>query len=77
MTVFETIRRILADQLELDPEQITEETDIARDLGADSLDVVEMITTIEDEYGIIITDESVNEFTTVGDVTRFIEKLVG
>ena len=77
MTVFETIRRILAEQLEIDPEKITEDTDIAADLGADSLDVVEMITTIEDEYGIIITDESVNEFKTVGDVTEFIEKLVG
>ena len=78
MTVFDKVREILAEQLELeDVNALTEETDIAKDLGADSLDVVEMIMSIENEYGIVITDESISDLKTVGDVTKFVEKLVG
>ncbi len=72
--VFETIRDMLADQLELDPERITMDTDIVGDLCADSLDVVELIMGVENEYGIVITDEIVHGFRTVGDVVEFIEE---
>ena len=71
--VFEKIREMLAEQLELNPNEITMETDILGDLGADSLDLVELIMGIENEYGIVITDEVVHNFKTIGDVVEFIE----
>jgi len=74
--VFEKIREALASQFEVDPEKITRETDIMNDLGADSLDLVELIMTLEDEYGISVTDESVYEHKTVGEIADFIESLV-
>jgi len=73
--MFETVRQLLADQLELDPELITEETDIITDLGADSLDIMELIMTLEDEYGLLLGDENVEGLRTVGQVVEFLEKL--
>ena len=55
--LFEKVRDILAEQLEIDPESITLDTNIVDDLDADSLDFVEMITSIEDEFNIVVTDE--------------------
>ena len=74
--VFEKIREALASQFEVAPEKITRDTDIMNDLGADSLDLVELIMTLEDEYGISVTDESVYEHKTVGEIADFIESLV-
>ena len=71
--VFEKIREMLAEQLEINPNEITMQTDILGDLGADSLDLVELIMGIENEYGIVITDEAVHNFKTIGDVVEFIE----
>ena len=74
--IFEKIKNALAEQFNVEPDTITAETDIIKDLGADSLDLVELIMTLEEEYNITITDESVYEYKTVGDVTVFIESLV-
>ena len=74
--IFEKIQEALAEQFEVDPDTITKETDIINDLGADSLDLVELIMALEEEYNITITDESVYEHKTVGDITTFIESLV-
>ena len=74
--VFEKLREIFANQFGLDPETITESTNIVSDLGADSLDVVEMLMSLEDEYGITIEDEKVAEMKTVGDVVRCVEGLI-
>ncbi len=74
--VFEKLREILAGQLEISEEKITMDTNIIDDLGADSLDIVELIMSLEDEYGITITDESVRELYTVREVVEFVEKLV-
>ncbi len=71
--VFEKVKQILMDQLGIDGDQITETTDIVGDLGADSLDVVEMVMTLEEEYELVISDETIQEFKTVGDVVAFIE----
>ena len=71
--VFEKIRTILADQLDKNEEEITLETDIAADLGADSLDVVEMIMSIEDEFDVEIPDEEIENIKTVGDVVNYIQ----
>ena len=74
--IFEKVRDILAEQLEIDPETITLDTNIVDDLEADSLDFVEMITTIEDEFNIQITDEKVGDFRTVRQVVVFLETQV-
>lgn len=72
--IFEKVRALLAEQLEIDEDQITMDTNIADDLGADSLDVVELVMAIEDNYGIVITDEKVASLTTVRQVVEFLEK---
>lgn len=74
--VFEKLRSLLAQQLEISEDKITMDTNIVDDLGADSLDVVELIMSLEDEYGIVITDDSVRELYTVREVVEFVEKLV-
>ena len=74
--LFEKVRDILAEQLEIDPETITLDTNIVDDLDADSLDFVEMITSIEDEFNIVGTDEKVGDFKTVRQVVEFLETLV-
>ena len=71
--VFDRIQEYLADQLDVDPEKITAESDIVNDFGADSLDVLDMITTLSDEFGIDIPDEDVETFHTVGDVVTYVE----
>ena len=74
--VFERIKEALVTQFDVDPEKITRNTDIMNDLGADSLDLVELIMTLEDEYGVSVTDESVYEHKTVGEIADFIETLL-
>lgn len=74
--VYEKIRKMLAEQLEMSEEAISPETSFADDLGIDSLDVVELISSIEDEFGIVVTDESVTELKTVGDLAEFVSTLI-
>ena len=71
--VFEKIKEILAAQFEVDPDSIEVTTNIADDLSADSLDVVEILMKIEDEFGIEIPDEAIEEIKTVGDLVSYIE----
>jgi acyl carrier protein len=71
--MFEEIKSLLASQLGIDAEIITEESDIEEDLGADSLDVVEMLATLEEEHCIYIADEDVLAMRTVGDVLAYLE----
>ena len=72
--VFERIRQILVDQLDLEEEKITMEADIVEDLEADSLDVVDLVMTMEDEFGVEVSDEQIENFRTVGDIVRYIEE---
>ena len=71
--VFEKVREILCDQLDLEPEDITLDTNIIEDLGADSLDLVDFVMSIEDEFDKEIPDEDVESIKTVGDIVSYIE----
>lgn len=73
MTVFEQVRLTLAKQLEIDPNSITESTKIVEDLGADSLDIIELLMTLEEKYNIIIDNNEISELTDVGKVAAYIE----
>ena len=73
--MFEKVRDILADQLEINPDTITMETNIMEDLGADSLDVVELIMALESEFGIMINDDTAATLVTVSEIVRFLENL--
>lgn len=71
--IFDKIKTILAEQLDVDVDNLTAETDIAKDLNADSLDVVELLMSIEDEFGIEIPDEEIENLKTIGALTEYIE----
>ena len=71
--VFEKVREILCDQLDLEPEDITLDTNIIEDLGADSLDLVNFVMSLEDEFDKEIPDEDVESIKTVGDIVSYIE----
>lgn len=73
--MFERIRDLIAHHLELSPALITMDTNVMEDLGADSLDVAELVMTLEEEFGIFITDEQASEMTTVGDIVRYLDTL--
>ena len=74
--MLEKIQEMLAEALNLPVSQVTADAKILDDLGADSLDVVELLSRLEDELGIIIPDEDVEGLVTVGDVANEIEKLI-
>lgn len=71
--MFEKVRKLIAEQLNMDEEKITMESRVIEDLGADSLDMVEMLMTLEDEFDVRIPEEASNTMNTVGDLVRFIE----
>ncbi|EJB60481.1 acyl carrier protein [Helicobacter pylori Hp H-41] len=72
--LFETIRAVIAEQLEIDVSRVTPEAKFVKDLGVDSLDIVELIMALEERFGIEISDEQAEKIVNVGDVMRYIEK---
>ena len=73
--IFENVRDALAQQFEIAPETITMDTSLIDDLGADSLDVVELIMSLEDLFGISISDDEAAQLTTVRKIVDYLEKL--
>ncbi len=71
--VFEKIREILCQQLDIEEDAVTMESSIMDDLGADSLDVVDLLMTMEDEFDIEVPDEDVEKMKTVGDLVKYVE----
>jgi acyl carrier protein len=71
--VFEKVRDILCEQLDVEEEKVTTESSIVDDLGADSLDVVDLVMSLEEEFDIEIPDEDVENIKTVGDMVKYIE----
>ena len=74
--VYDKLKELLCTQLGVDESMITPDTNIMDDLGADSLDVVELISALEDEFNIMITDERVREMNTVQEVADFIDGMI-
>ena len=72
--VFDKIKEIIIEQLQVEEYEITMDTNLMKDLSADSLDAVEIIMAIEDEYGIEIPDEEAETIQTVADLVRFVEE---
>ncbi|MFA6801505.1 MAG: acyl carrier protein [Acholeplasmataceae bacterium] len=74
--VFERVKEMIIDELGLPEEKITMEARLAEDLGADSIDAVELIMNIEDEFSVQVSDEEAQNIKTVGDIVNFVEKTV-
>ena len=71
--VFETVRNAIAEQLEMDPETITMASKLTEDLKSDSVDVIEIVMTLEEEFGLEFAIDDLGDLTTVGDVVAYIE----
>lgn len=71
--VFEKIKSMLAEQLDIDENSITLDSQLIEDLGADSLDAIDLVMSIEDEFGIEIPDEIIEKMESVNDITTYVE----
>ena len=69
----EKIKKLIAEQLCISVEKVTDDADITKDLGADSLDIVELLMAFEDEFGVAISDEDAQNIKSVNDVVTYIE----
>ena len=73
-SIEEKVKDIIVEQLGVNPEQVTPEASFIEDLGADSLDIVELVMAFEEEFGVEVPDEDAEKLQTVGDVIRYIEE---
>lgn len=71
--VFEKVKTIIADQLAIDEDSITMESNVIDDLGADSLDVVDVLSQLQDEFSIDVPDSEIENMKTIGDIVNYIE----
>ena len=72
--MFEKVRDIVVEQLGVEPDDVAMESSFTDDLGADSLDIVELIMALEEEFNMEIPDEEAEKIATVGDVVEYIKK---
>ncbi|PIQ81624.1 MAG: acyl carrier protein [Candidatus Omnitrophica bacterium CG11_big_fil_rev_8_21_14_0_20_64_10] len=77
MSQEEKVRSIIAEQLGVKPEEVTPQAKFIDDLGADSLDTVELVMALEEEFGIEIPDEEAEKLVTVGDAMKYIQEKAG
>ena len=73
--MYEVVKTTLARQLRIDPERVTLDARIKRDLGADSVDILQLLMRLEDDYGITIPDQTLAKFETVNDVVTYLDSL--
>lgn len=73
MSTFERVQKIICEQLEIDSHLVTEDASISGDLGADSLDLVDLSMSIEEEFNLEVPDDVLDHVRTVGDIVKFIE----
>ena len=74
MSTFERVQKIICEQLEIDSHLVTEDASISGDLGADSLDLVDLSMSIEEEFNLEVPDDVLDHVRTVGDIVKFIEE---
>ncbi|MBQ2734966.1 MAG: acyl carrier protein [Clostridia bacterium] len=74
--MFETLKNLLVEELQLDADEITMESNLANDLGVNSIELADLIFMCEDKFGIEIKDEDLYNFVTIGDVVNYLEKNV-
>lgn len=72
--VYERVKKIIVDQLGVNEDEVTEEASFVNNLGADSLDTVELVMAFEEEFGLEISDEDAEKITTVGEAVKYIEE---
>ena len=72
--IFEKVREIICEQFELEEDDITMETNIREDLDADSLDLVDLVMSFEDEFKVEVPDDVIEQIKTVGDIVKYIEE---
>lgn len=73
--MFEKVCKMLGEQLGIDPNSIRAEQEVVKDLGADSLDVFELLMALEDDYGVTLPESEIEKVKTVGDIVEMMEKL--
>jgi acyl carrier protein len=73
-SIEEIVKDIIVEQLGVNPEQVTPQASFIEDLGADSLDIVELVMAFEEEFGVEVPDEDAEKLQTVGDVVKYIEE---
>ena len=73
MSTFERVQKIICEQLEIDSHLVTEDASISGDLGADSLDLVDLSMSIEEEFNLEVPDDVLDHIRTVGDIIKFID----
>lgn len=71
--MLEKLKNLIASQLDIDVNDVNEDSDLVQDLGADSLDVVQMLILLEKEFGVEFEEDEIKNIKTVGDVEKFIE----
>ncbi len=75
MDTFEKVKKLVSDKLGVEGDKITEKSSFVDDLGADSLDLVDLVMALEDEFGIKVDDDKLEKFVTVGDVVEYINSV--
>ena len=73
ITMFETLKSILVEELQLDPDEIKMDSELANDLGVNSIELADLIMICEDQFGIEIEDEDIHKFVTIADVVNYLE----
>ncbi len=73
MAIFDEVKEVVVEQLNVSPDEVKEDSKFAEDLGADSLDVVELVMSLEEKFDIEIPDEEAEKIATVADAVKFIE----
>ncbi|MGC8611358.1 MAG: acyl carrier protein [Mesoaciditoga sp.] len=75
MDTFQKVKQLISDKLGVEGDKITEKSSFVDDLGADSLDLVDLVMALEDEFGIKVDDDKLEKFVTVGDVVQYINSV--
>lgn len=76
MDIFEKVKEIIVEELNCDPEKVTMDAKLKEDLGADSIDAVQIIMDLEDEFGVTIEEDNAESIATVGNIVDYVKSLM-